>query len=96
MGLGPGIRVSAPKRNASQCLDEAFGFLSRLLSRFAGRSIAGEGLTSSFLRGWARISERAFWEMSVHHSHITILLFPFIPLRRSDVTLTYNASAIVS
>jgi hypothetical protein len=63
---------------------------------FSGRLIAGGGLTSSFLRGWATISQRAFWEMSVHHSHITILLFSFIPLRRSDVTLPYNASAIVS
>jgi hypothetical protein len=31
MGRGPEIRVSVPKCNASQCLDEAFGFLSRLL-----------------------------------------------------------------
>ena len=42
LGLGPGIRVSVPTRNASQCLDEAFRFLSRLLTRFAGRSIAEE------------------------------------------------------
>jgi hypothetical protein len=49
--LGPGLAFQTAL--PSQCLDEAFEFLSRLLARFAGRSIAGGGLTSPLLRGWA-------------------------------------------
>ena len=81
LGLGPGIRVSVPTRNASQCLDEAFRFLSRLLTRFAGRSIAGGGLTSFFLRGW---ESARFGKCQSIIFHFTILLFPFhspTPLR---------------
>ena len=76
LGLGPGIRVSVPTRNASQCLDEAFRFLSRLLTRFAGRSIAGGGLSSSFLRVWAKISERALWEVFSYHNPPVSPSFP--------------------
>jgi hypothetical protein len=44
----------------------------------------------------SRLGECALWGKPVHHIHITILLFLFIPQRRSDVTLPYYASAIVS